>query len=42
LERIVALALALGVVIVPINAGVVVDVGDVAVWHCGVVAHHVP
>lgn len=41
LERIVALALALGVVVVPINAGVIVDERDVTVWHCGTVAHQV-
>lgn len=41
LEWIVALALALGVVVVPINAGIIVDVRDVTVWHGGTVAHQV-
>lgn len=42
LEWIVALALALGIVVIPINAGIIVDVRDVTVWHCGTVAHQVP
>lgn len=42
LKWIVALTLALGVVVVPINAGVIVDVGNVTVWHSGTVAHQVP
>lgn len=39
LEWIIALALALRIVIVPINAGLIVDERDVAVWHGGTVAH---
>jgi len=42
LEWIIALTLALGVVVVPINAGIIVDECDVTVWHSGTVAHQVP
>jgi len=42
LEWIVALAFAFGVVVVPINAGIIVDVRAVIVWHSGTVAHQVP
>lgn len=41
LEWIVALALALGVVVVPINAGVIIDERDITIWHSRIVAHQV-
>jgi len=41
LEWIVALAFAFGIVVIPINAGVIVDERDITVWHSRIVAHQV-
>lgn len=41
LERIITLALTLGIIVIPINASLIVDESNITVWQCCTVANYI-